>query len=320
MIKAGFVIPLMTVLLLFIFPLLLEASDQQRLGLTPILKFWDYGNPDVSEERFRQLLQNSENPHDKALIHTQIARTFSLRGEFSKANTSLAEAIKLIEEDQSDEMALYLLEKGRTFNSSGDKESALTLFQRAWETARITGNDYIAVDAAHMAAIAANLEDQMQWHMKALLLAEASESPEAGNWLGSLYNNIGWTYFNEEQYDKALSMFQKAVEFRRTRGDREKLWIAKWMVARTYRAMGRLDAALIIQQQLEKEQILAGLTPDAYVYEELAELYFKKSDGRAGSYFELAYEALSKDEWLVKNEPERVDRLRKMSREQVSPD
>lgn len=291
------------------------AASSETASANHILKFWDYSNPALSEKRFREMLPQYERqtPDLLAILKTQIARTYSLRDQFEAADEELAEARLLIDDELSDAMVFYLLEKGRTLNSAGDKKAALLLFEKAWETARGTGTDHLAVDAAHMVAIAESLENQLKWNMKALLLAEASASEEAKKWLGSLYNNIGWTYFNQKRLPEALDMFQKAVDFRRLKGNRDRLWIARWTVGKTRRAMGEFGAAIFVQETLEKEQILAGLTPDPYVYEELAELYLATDNPKAQSYFKLAYEGLSNDKWLLRNEPERLERLKNKS-------
>ena len=53
---------------------------------------------------------------------------------------------------------------------------------------------------------------------------------------------------------------------------------------------------------------------DGYVEEEIGEcLLLLKREEEARPYFAKAYELLSKDEWLVDNEPERVKRLKEMS-------
>jgi len=80
-----------------------------------------------------------------------------------------------------------------------------------------------------------------------------------------------------------------------------------------YRSLGRIDEAIEIQKELEKEFIDKGLEQDGYVYEELAECYLIKDEREeAQKYFKLAYEYLSKDEWLKVNEPDRIERLKEL--------
>lgn len=52
--------------------------------------FWDFGRPDISEQRFRAALLMSTG--DEALIlRTQIARTYGLRKDFDGARRLLSE-------------------------------------------------------------------------------------------------------------------------------------------------------------------------------------------------------------------------------------
>ena len=75
---------------------------------------------------------------------------------------------------------------------------------------------------------------------------------------------------------------------------------------KTYRAMGRFEEALALQQKL---------STDGFVNEEIAEcLLALKRPEEAKSYFARAYELLSKDKWLAAEEPKRVERLRDLSR------
>jgi hypothetical protein len=76
--------------------------------------------------------------------------------------------------------------------------------------------------------------------------------------------------------------------------------------------MSRIDEALGIQQQIHEESRAAGQTAP-YVCEELGELLLlKHRDAEAATYFALAYKELSKDDWLVKNEPQRIERLKRL--------
>jgi tetratricopeptide (TPR) repeat protein len=91
--------------------------------------------------------------------------------------------------------------------------------------------------------------------------------------------------------------------------------IAKWSIAKTYRMMGNLDTALTMQRELEREWSESVEKQDGYVYEEIAECL--TSLGRpdeATPYFAKAYTLLSTDPWLVRDEPERLARLRDLGK------
>ena len=58
------------------------------------------------------------------------------------------------------------------------------------------------------------------------MLAEQSTDPRAKRWRGPLYNNIGWTYFDQKRYDDALHVFEKALTLREDAGNAREIRIA----------------------------------------------------------------------------------------------
>jgi tetratricopeptide (TPR) repeat protein len=200
------------------------------------------------------------------------------------------------------------LERGRVFNSSKSADQARPLFLRAWEIASTAGQDFYAIDAAHMLGIVEPPDAQPAWNLKALALAEKSAEPRARKWLGSLYNNIGWTYHDQGQVEQALATFEKALAWRMEQGQEREIRIARWCVARALRSLGRLDEALTIQREL------ASGDHDGYVDEEIAECLLTLGQGEeTRPYFAAAYEKLSSDRWLAENEPARLARLKSLA-------
>ncbi|MWV42099.1 hypothetical protein GRF59_00515 [Paenibacillus sp. HJL G12] len=206
----------------------------------------------------------------------------------------------------------YLLERGRVFNSSSQQEQANPVFHEAWELGLQCGEDDYAVDAAHMLGIAESTpEKRMEWNLKALAHAEAH--PQAGRWLGSLYNNIGWAKVEAGELEEALDLFERAYEFRKGQGNPVTIFIAKWSIAKVMRLLNRVEQALNIQEELLKETE-QGFEPDGYLYEELGEcLLALARNEEAKPYFAKAYELLSRDSWLVEHEQERVARLKELA-------
>ena len=71
--------------------------------------------------------------------------------------------------------------------------------------------------------------------------------------------------------------------------------------------------ALEIQKRLLAEAQAAG-QPDGYIFEEMGEcLIALHRPAEARPYFAVAYEMLSKDPWLTRDEPERLERIRKFA-------
>lgn len=280
-------------------------------------QLWDYDNPAETEKKFRQLLpaaQSSGIPSYYAELLTQIARTQSLQRQFEAAHQTLDDAERLIESEMRTTRIRYLLERGRTYNSSGHPDQARPLFQEAWELGIEVKEDFYAIDAAHMIAIVEKGDESIAWNHKALELAEISRDPRAKNWRGSLYNNLGWTHHDRGEYEKALNLFQKAIIFRREQADPKLIRIARWCVARCLRSMNEVEQAYEIQKALLAEAEESG-EDDGYTHEELAEclLLMGKPD-QAQPHFAEAYYVLSKDPWLADHEPERIARLKSLGK------
>lgn len=273
---------------------------------------WDYDDPVESEARFRQWLIDlppSAGTSQRAEAETQLARAQGLQRRFTDAHATLDAVEARLGEVSAHVRIRYSLERGRVFNSAGTPDRAEPLFLAAWELARASGEDELAVDAAHMLAIVATGEDTFAWNFRALDLAQASTQLKAQQWQASLYNNIGWSYFDDGRYDDALAMFERALERRRADGAVDKeVGIAQWCIARTLRALGRLEEALAMQRSL-----LAMQAEEGYVSEEMGEcllaLGYKEE---AQPHFQRAAEMLARNPWLVEREPERLERLRQL--------
>jgi tetratricopeptide (TPR) repeat protein len=143
-------------------------------------------------------------------------------------------------------------------------------------------------------------------------LAQASSDPKARRWLGSLYNNLGWTFHDKGDFAAALDLFRKALNAREEAGKTSDVRVARWCVARALRSLGRLEEALSMQEALLTEG-KAESASDGYVEEEIGECL--EALGRAAEaapHFAAAYALLSADPWLQRDEPERLERLRRL--------
>lgn len=266
-----------------------------------ITALWDFGKPDVSEQRFRDALA-SASKDDQFILRTQIARTFGLRRDFDRAREELA-AIEADLPTASPEGAVrYWLELGRSHCSATHpatiqtievKETGRACYLRAFELAQQAQLDYLAIDALHMMTMVdVDGADQVRWNEKAIAYMDASKQEDARKWEGSLRNNLGYANHLLGRYDDALSQFKLALALREAAGKPEPIRVAYWMIAWTLRAMGNLDEALTIQVRLEQECEAAG-SPDPYVFEELAHLYRAKGDEPLANSYEEKAKALN---------------------------
>lgn len=274
---------------------------------------WDYGHPDSTEAAFRKLLpdaRSSRDPEYLPQLLTQIARTQGLQMKFEEAEATLDQAEALITEETPVARVRLLLERGRVLNSSKRPEESKPFFREAWDRARGIGEDGYAVDAAHMLGIVETGEASVGWNRKAIEYAEQSQNPRARRWLGSLYNNLGWTYHGQGDFAEALDLFQKAQTAREKEGEEDQIRIARWCVGRATRSLGRFEEALELQLRLKADSEAAG-SPDGFVEEEIGEcLLALDRPQEAAPHFAAAYRLLSQDPWLRRDQPERLERLR----------
>lgn len=286
-----------------------------------IRDLWDFNDPALSESRFRDALAREPELDEQLMIKTQIARSLGLQRKFDEALAVLDEVDSAINPVSTPEnpvaapsvsaktKAYALMERGRALRSSGNKEAAKPLFEAAREAA--SGIADVQIDAIHMQAIVADPDEALRLNMEAIGLARASNDPRARKWLGSLLNNTAWSYHDKGLYELALDLFQEALEFREKEGDAEKIRIARWSVARTFRSIGRFGPALVMQRAL-----LLGNEKDGYTHEEIAENMAALGQiEEAKPHFKQAWELLKDDPWLQDSEPNRILRLRAMSGE-----
>jgi tetratricopeptide (TPR) repeat protein len=282
-------------------------------------KLWDYDAAAESEQRFRDLLPLARDSKDLSYLGgllTQVARAQGLQRRFDEAHMTLDEAASAIESDSTSVARIrLLLERGRVFNSSGQAERAMALFLEAWERATSASEDFYAVDAAHMLGICAPEEERLKWNVQALTHAEQSANERTRNWLGSLYNNIGWTLYDMERYGPALDYFQRALAWRTDMGQPQERRIAAWCVGKALRAVGKTTEALLLQEGLLAE-MQSARQDDGYVHEEIGEcLLVLGRLEQAMPHFARAYATLSKDMWLSEREPNRLQRLAELGAE-----
>ena len=272
---------------------LMASLSGTGAGATDLSGLWDFSQPAASEARFRAALVGA-SPDNAVILTTQIARTHGLRGDFDQARALLQALDASLATAGTEARAWHALETGRTYASATHPRQTQTPVSRAearrWfeRAALLAGEaraDAVAVDAFHMLAFVEPAPaDRLNWTLRALTIAEASEQPPARRWRASLHNNAGMALHDLGRLDDALTHFQRQVALRQEAGNVAAGRVARWMVAWTLRGLGRADDALAMQLELERELDQASET-DVHVYEELATLYRERGDpARADHY------------------------------------
>ncbi len=278
-------------------------------------KLWDYGNPEETAKKFREFRPRVEAHGDLDLLlqlDTQIARTYGLRGKYDESHKILDTVEAQLTPEHRIAVVRYLLERGRSFNSAGDKKKARALFLDAFTKGKQIGTDLapaesLTIDAAHMLGIAEESAKALEWNQKAIALAEKAKDPRARGWLGSLLNNTGWTYHDQGDFAKALELFTKCLAFNEEQKRTPQVRIAKWTIGRTYRSMKRYDEAIAIHKALLEEYEKAGEREAGFCPEEIGEcLWALDRKEQARPYLAAAYEKLAEIHWI---EDERIESL-----------
>ncbi|MGL4233353.1 MAG: tetratricopeptide repeat protein [Casimicrobium sp.] len=280
-----------------------------------IHSLWDFNDKPESERRFREALKTASG-EDALEIETQIARTFSLRRDFATSHAMLDDIQKRMSSSPRPALRVrHLLERGRSFNSAGDFATAKPMFIEAFDIASKHALDDLAIDAAHMIGFSKDAAESLAWTERAMQIALVTKDEKAKKWRASLANNLGSTERERGNLDAAAKHFQLALESHQSQSSKPtQIFVAHWQVANVMRLRGKIDEALAIQLRLEQE-MLAKNEPDAYVYDELAELHLAKRElVKAKSYANQSLALIEKDEWVQKNEAKRIARLRELAR------
>ena len=250
---------------------------------------WDFDDLDATKRRFHEQLELEESDAGRAEVMTQLARVAGLRGDFEEGDRLLDEA-RTHGRENAVAQTYIDLERGRLRRSSGDAAAALPLFESAFGEALRANQYFIAVDAAHMAALAAaDREGFLAWTQRGIDLAEEREG--ASYWLGPLLNNLGWEYYEAADYALALDAFERALRAReRDPANASAIEIARYAVGKTLRALGRAHEAIPLLEQAVAWAEREG-RPDGWFHEELAEDY--ATAGRPEDAREHARRAIS---------------------------
>lgn len=178
--------------------------DQETLD-----RLWKIQDPGLSEQRFRDALADpAYDADERAELATQLGRAIGLQGRYEEADALLDS----VDGDEPTVGVRILLERGRILNASGHAAMAVPLFEQAAELGDHLGEEYLAVDALHMLAIADAAHAEL-WTKSALEYASTAHDPRTRRWMVALHNNLGWALHGAGRFTEALVEFQLAEQW-----------------------------------------------------------------------------------------------------------
>ena len=275
---------------------------------------WDFDDLAATEKRLREQLGHEATDERRAEVLTQLARVRGLHGDFDAGERLVNEAETTCGASQI-ALARVDLERGRLRRSSGNVEAALPLFESAFARSLEASNYFVAVDAAHMAALAApDRAGVVAWTERGIDLAEPHAT--AKYWLGPLLNNLGWAFYEAGEFERALDAFQRALAAREADSEnRAAIEVARYAVGKTLRALGRPADAVPLLEQATTWAIERG-SPDGWFHEELAEEYAAIGrDDDAHEHARLALPLLLEADPSLADDAVRSAHLRKLAGE-----
>jgi len=171
----------------------------------------------------------------------QVARINLVQERKEDGRKYLDEAARRASDSDPMGWSRYLGVRGRFEWQDKDLVKARATFDTMYVYCNTNGLWARAVDAAHMIAIVAeSVEEQIEWGRRGI---EAAESGGVESWLGPLWNNLGATYYDNKQFDSALTAFLKAREYHWQYSDESAKLYADYHIGMVYRMLGRFDKA-----------------------------------------------------------------------------
>ncbi len=254
---------------------------------------------------------NSNSGATEALA--MIARTHLIMNEPDSASAWLQQAGKIADNHEPRGWSRYQAVRGRYLWQKNQLDEATQLFKNLYNYCVKNDLPERAIDAAHMVAITGSPQEQIEWGRKGIAEAETNH---IDRWLGPLWNNLGATYEDMNQYDSALAAYKKAREYHYKYGTARNKVIADYAVGHILVKLGRFDEAgewlrpVLTQCEETQDHEFIGLTcrdlgdigAASGKYDQALELYVRAK---------ALLEEVHMDEWDPKGYRDLLDRIDK---------
>ncbi|GAC1616721.1 MAG: hypothetical protein PVS2B2_00750 [Candidatus Acidiferrum sp.] len=142
-----------------------------------------------------------------------LGAAYSFLKRFDEARLFLGEAEALAKANHPELLGETRLRAGTLAYFEGNASVAESAYRNALQIARNQKDSYLEVAAlGSMGFIASQQErydESIEWNRDALRLSESIGAQES---VARIFGNMGWSYFEIGDYEKALALFQKAAD------------------------------------------------------------------------------------------------------------
>lgn len=226
----------------------MEAENKRltegKMKLNEADSVFNSGNYEGSRSLYEEAVKLAEadtNHSDLAEAYSMIARCYLITDKKEEGRHWIDKAGAVASEEQPEGWSRYLGVRGRFQWQDKEMGAATETFKDMYEYCSRHKLHSRAIDAAHMVAITGTPEQQVEWGLKGIKQAEKGD---LGGWLGPLWNNLGWTYEDQKQYDKCLEAYTKAREYHYKHGTDRNKAVADWAVGHAHRLLGNTTEAV----------------------------------------------------------------------------
>jgi len=194
-------------------------------------------------EMFEEVATEAEASGDNSLFveaAAMRARSYLITDRADEGRPWLDRAASRAIDSEPRAWSRYLGVRGRFEWKGGDNETATATFLDMFNYCENHELWDRAVDAAHMIAITGDKNEKFDWSLKGIEMAEKGGME---GWLGPLWNNLGWNYYDEGMFGEAYDALVKAREYHyKGEGELPKL-IADYSVAHVMMKQDRMREA-----------------------------------------------------------------------------
>jgi tetratricopeptide (TPR) repeat protein len=198
---------------------------------------------DKAGDLFEDIATKAESEGDNSLFveaASMRARSYLITNRPDEGRPWLERAASKAVESDPAGWSRYLGVRGRFEWQDGDNEAATRTFREMFDYCEAHELWERAVDAAHMIALTGDESEKYDWSLKGIEMAEKGGME---GWLGPLWNNLGWNYYDDKRYDEAYDALVKAREYHYKSEQELPKLIADYAVAHVMIDMGRVGEA-----------------------------------------------------------------------------